>query len=115
MKKQLIAMVMAVCMFNFTVKAGITPPVNASVKEVSDKFKDLNKLENYVNQNEGVTLSTINTELLADANIDVAKSSSHEYPLNNKGFNFKDHPLLAIYFCVVIVAAVVWYFAVGVK
>lgn len=93
--KKTIAMLMAVCMFNFTIQAGITPPIKANEKELSDKFQDLNKLENYVNQNEGVTLSSMtaagNSEMLSFANIDIAKSSSHEYPLNKGDYSWEDN------------------------
>lgn len=82
-------------MFNFTIQAGTTPPVKPNEKEISDKFQDLNKLENYVNQNEGITLSDIeasgNSEMLSIANIDIAKSSSHNYPLNKGDYSWKDN------------------------
>ncbi len=113
--KKTIALLMAICMLNFTIQAGTNNPIKGN--EISDMFQDLNQLEKYVNENEGVTLSSIadsdNYRLLNDANIDVSKSSAHEYPVNKNDYSWKKNKTKYIIGGIIVVLVVTLYVLTG--
>ena len=90
---------MAISLLNLTLRAGNTPLPKLDEKELAAKFENLENLENYVSQNEGITLSKMmvnDQELVNAANIDVLTAASHQNPHSKQMPSFKEKPWLYI-------------------
>jgi hypothetical protein len=86
-------------------------------KTVSEKFKDLDKLESYVSSNPGVTFEQMKSGstdiLLAKANIDEKGIAQHLHP-GRKGFpSFREKPWLYIGSGVLLIVIITVYLVFG--
>ncbi len=86
-------------------------------KTVSEKFKDLDKLESYVSSNPGVTFDQMksgsNEVLLANANIDAQGIVQNQKP-GRKGFpSFREKPWLYIGSGVLLIVIITVYLVFG--
>lgn len=114
--KKVFTIFVAASFLNLTVSANNPNSVQLNEKELSAQFEELNKVESYVTQNEGVTLSTMvdnHNELVQAANMDVQASQIHEN-INKKSMpSFSEKPWYYIGAGILIVVVVGLYILTG--